>query len=1305
MKKILSLSIVLSLLLSLLSGVTGVSAGNLLTESFESEDGPWKHWSNAGKSLNSISGDCATDGEKSFLLNDNSAGLAGGFLSERISVEEGKTYTALIDTYMVYGSVSVNLRFYDESGNRLSSPSKKPAVSDKWQTVAITDVAPAGAKLCDVVVATNAATTGIAYFDNLKIAEGKLEAGTPSGSVPKNPPQFVQEDTTVEAKDDGIKEGTVIYSYDFENGLDGWGYANNASKDYVEEVTAFGTNSTVSIHINDVGEGVGPGVKSPDIPVSEGNDYTITLDSYSVSGTMKVYVKFFDSQGATISQVSFDVASGGWGATTGKVTVPKNGVKLTVTCCGILATQGEVYIDNVKVYKGSVKIAVPDKSFIAPKQVAPVDASIVAPVNNKLVYNTYTDKGDKLSDFSYGGYYAGEYELPDTAKLPVALEISPTGTEDDTKHIQDAIDKVYSEAKDNTLKILKLKKGTYNINSTGIKLKSGIVLSGEGQGPTGTILYAKDAVANIPVQIAGKPPVITSDNAFITDDYVPAGSKVIHVTEEAARQFKKGDTIVIYHPSTKKWGEAIYMNPITNNSNADTSWGDKNVDMMTERTITDINGGEITLDFGLFVPYMKDLTESYIYRIDETNKIVNVGIQNLRISSYYNGDPNDEKHATILINISYARDVFIRDVTGMHFVNSFVCADKRAKQVTVMNCSAIEPISQIQGSRRYNFACKTSAQQLLYISNYSKDGRHDFETSAPVTGPISYVDNVVDESTAGTETHGTWSTGVLFDNVYNISNDTKGTIGFKNHGIYGSNASQGWTAATAVAWNCLSPSIIGHKPPLTYQNFMVGTWGIYTDASAVAMKETNIDRYAPIYKTTVQEKYSDENFATKDGTPFVGDCYKEAEFTPVEPRSLFKAQLSERITGSIQNARPNAPIIVNPKCDKELSSGRFTVSGICQLGATGVVIYVDGAPWRSDVNSGIFNKEDNTFSMEIEVSEGVHKIYATQIIGGVESVKTPDRFVIYGDKNKVLEGQPYAGSDYLQSIYPPEATRLLINDPRPTIDEVESKLREENADKISVIVNSVQLESDVEPFIENGRTLVPMRAIFEALKADVLWDASTETATATKEGIEVKITKNQTVAYLNSNPITLDVPASIYSGRFMVPVRFISESFGEEVSWDGVKRTVYIGSIEFPASHGIINELDICKAIQSGDDGAGAIIDNVFDNDYTTKWGVAYDEANPEGAFGIFDLGEIKNIKSIQIAFTAGDLRVYNVDFYVSNDGNNYTPVVTGHKSSGTTTDFEEILLNTKGRYLRIVGKGNSVNKWMNIQEIAIISQ
>ena len=69
-----------------------------------------------------------------------------------------------------------------------------------------------------------------------------------------------------------------------------------------------------------------------------------------------------------------------------------------------------------------------------------MDAKIIAPVNNKLVYSEYNAEGDKLSDFSYAGFYGGDYELPVTANLPVVETLSPSG-KDDTNRLQEAIDK------------------------------------------------------------------------------------------------------------------------------------------------------------------------------------------------------------------------------------------------------------------------------------------------------------------------------------------------------------------------------------------------------------------------------------------------------------------------------------------------------------------------------------------------------------------------------------------------------------------------------------------------------------------------------------------------------------------------------------------------------------------------------------------------------------------------------------------------------------------------------------------------
>ena len=103
----------------------------------------------------------------------------------------------------------------------------------------------------------------------------------------------------------------------------------------------------------------------------------------------------------------------------------------------------------------------------------------------------------------------------------------------------------------------------------------------------------------------------------------------------------------------------------------------------------------------------------------------------------------------------------------------------------------------------------------------------------------------------------------------------------------------------------------------------------------------------------------------------------------------------------------------------------------------------------------------------------------------------------------------------------------------------------------TVFYNNKKIAFDQIPVIENGRTLVPLRAIFETLGAEVQWDSATNTVTATKDGTEIKLTIDSTTAYKNGEAITLDVPAKIINSRTLVPVRFVSDCFGVNVNWNG----------------------------------------------------------------------------------------------------------------------------------------------------------
>jgi len=113
---------------------------------------------------------------------------------------------------------------------------------------------------------------------------------------------------------------------------------------------------------------------------------------------------------------------------------------------------------------------------------------------------------------------------------------------------------------------------------------------------------------------------------------------------------------------------------------------------------------------------------------------------------------------------------------------------------------------------------------------------------------------------------------------------------------------------------------------------------------------------------------------------------------------------------------------------------------------------------------------------------------------------------------------------------------------------------------INVTIDSVAQSYDVMPIIENGRTLVPMRGIFEALGAEVAWDDATKTVTGTKADTKITLQIGNTAANVNDKEVTLDVPAKILDGRTLVPVRFISESLGCEVNWDDATKTVIINS-------------------------------------------------------------------------------------------------------------------------------------------------
>lgn len=99
---------------------------------------------------------------------------------------------------------------------------------------------------------------------------------------------------------------------------------------------------------------------------------------------------------------------------------------------------------------------------------------------------------------------------------------------------------------------------------------------------------------------------------------------------------------------------------------------------------------------------------------------------------------------------------------------------------------------------------------------------------------------------------------------------------------------------------------------------------------------------------------------------------------------------------------------------------------------------------------------------------------------------------------------------------------------------------------------------DVEPRMINGRVMVPLRGVFEKIGASVVWMPETQTVVARSIDKEIRLPIGSDYAWVNGERQQLDVPAMLYMGRTMVPLRFTSEALDANVQWLADSRTVEI---------------------------------------------------------------------------------------------------------------------------------------------------
>ena len=138
------------------------------------------------------------------------------------------------------------------------------------------------------------------------------------------------------------------------------------------------------------------------------------------------------------------------------------------------------------------------------------------------------------------------------------------------------------------------------------------------------------------------------------------------------------------------------------------------------------------------------------------------------------------------------------------------------------------------------------------------------------------------------------------------------------------------------------------------------------------------------------------------------------------------------------------------------------------------------------------------------------------------------------------------------------------------------------ASPIVVKVNGSKVTfPDSQPVIKDGRTLVPLRAVFEKLGADVEWDQSSKTASITIKSNTLKIKIGSEDLYLNNKKISqrLDVKAQLIDSRTMIPLRYACETLGYAVNWDNGTRTVTVNGDGLSANQAYYDAEAIFKTI------------------------------------------------------------------------------------------------------------------------------
>lgn len=439
--------------------------------------------------------------------------------------------------------------------------------------------------------------------------------------------------------------------------------------------------------------------------------------------------------------------------------------------------------------------------------------SLIAIDNQGHLTYTADEKGNVIPDFSGVGYQNSEAPIP---IVPVVLTINAV-LGDNVVNIQNAINTVAAmPIQANGFRgTIFFTAGIYEISTSITIASSGIVLRGEGSSTnfkaTGTVQYDLIRI----IGNSGKSDISISQKQ-ITDTFVPIGAKT--VTVQNGHTFQVGDWVHVRREPNAAWITLLGMDHLSDLGTGATNWTASSYKISYERKITAISGNILTFDAPIVDLIDPVYANGFVVKFT-SNRIENCAVENMKITSTFTSS-TDELHGWNAILMNNLKNGWVKNVIAYSFGYSCVNVSDGATFITVDSCSMLDPISIIDGGRRYCF--NVDGQRCLVQNCTTRRGRHDYVDGSRTPGPNVFYNCNATIQNADMGPHHRWSTGVLFDN---ITGD--GQLRVQNR--LDSGSGHGWSGSQIMFWNCKAADIVVQDTPSYHRNWAIGCIGPITN--------------------------------------------------------------------------------------------------------------------------------------------------------------------------------------------------------------------------------------------------------------------------------------------------------------------------------------------------------------------------------------------------------------------------------------------------------------------------------------------